>query len=138
MVCELKKVTENISLFEMKSDALEIVVTNFGGTILKILMPDNKGQKGDVVLGYDEIKEYQTRDAYLGALVGRVANRIRKGSFELNGKTISCPSTTGRTACTAGSKGFLKRCLMPKYRAIRLCSAICLATERKDIREICS
>ena len=48
MVCELKKVTENISLFEMKSDALEIVVTNFGGTILKILMPDNKGQKGDV------------------------------------------------------------------------------------------
>ena len=67
MVCELKKVTENISLFEMKSEALEIVVTNFGGTILKILMPDNKGQKGDVVLGYDEIKESQTGDAYWGA-----------------------------------------------------------------------
>ncbi|MFR6345117.1 MAG: aldose epimerase family protein [Christensenellales bacterium] len=109
MVCELKKVTENISLFEMKSDALEIVVTNFGGTILKILMPDNKGQKGDVVLGYDEIKEYQTRDAYLGALVGRVANRIRKGSFELNGKTYQLPINDGPNSLHGGIKGFSQK-----------------------------
>ena len=78
MIRELKKVDDHISLFEMKSNALEVLVTNFGGTIIRLLMPDKNGQKGDVVLGYDSIAEYQTKDAYLGALVGRTANRTRK------------------------------------------------------------
>ena len=87
MIRELKKVDDHISLFEMKSDALEVLVTNLGGTIIRLLMPDKNGQKGDVVLGYDSIAEYQAKDAYLGALVGRTANRTRKGTFSLNGKT---------------------------------------------------
>ena len=80
-VRELKKVDDHISLFEMKSDALEVLVTNLGGTIIRLLMPDKNGQKGDVVLGYDSIAEYQAKDAYLGALVGRTANRTRKGDL---------------------------------------------------------
>ena len=55
MIRELKKVDDHISLFEMKSNALEVLVTNFGGTIIRLLMPDKNGQKGDVVLGYDSI-----------------------------------------------------------------------------------
>ena len=50
-------------------------------------MKDKDGNIDDVVLGYDNFDDYQTKDAYLGALVGRTANRIGKGKFNLNGET---------------------------------------------------
>lgn len=109
MIREFEKVDDHISLFEMKSDALEILVSNFGGTIISLLMPDKNGQKGDVVLGYDSIKEYQTKDAYLGALVGRTANRIRKGAFSLHGKTYTLPLNDGPNSLHGGIQGFSQK-----------------------------
>ena len=109
MIRELKKVDDHISLFEMKSNALEVLVTNFGGTIIRLLMPDKNGQKGDVVLGYDSIAEYQTKDAYLGALVGRTANRTRKGTFSLNGKTYTLPLNDGPNSLHGGVHGFSQK-----------------------------
>ncbi len=109
MIRELKKVDDHISLFEMKSNALEVLVTNFGGTIIRLLMPDKNGQKGDVVLGYDSIAEYQTKDAYLGALVGRTANRTRKGTFSLNGKTYTLPLNDGPNSLHGGAHGFSQK-----------------------------
>ena len=109
MIRELKKVDDHISLFEMKSDSLEVLVTNFGGTIIRLLMPDKNGQKGDVVLGYDSIAEYQAKDAYLGALVGRTANRTRKGTFSLNGKTYTLPLNDGPNSLHGGIHGFSQK-----------------------------
>ena len=109
MIRELKKVDDHISLFEMKSNALEVLVTNFGGTIIRLLMPDKNGQKGDVVLGYDSIAEYQTKDAYLGALVGRTANRTCKGTFSLNGKTYTLPLNDGPNSLHGGVHGFSQK-----------------------------
>ena len=84
---KIEKVENNIDLITLKNDELEVVVSNYGCTLVKVLMKDQAGNVDDVVLGYDDFESYQTLDAYIGALVGRVANRIKKGTFELNGQT---------------------------------------------------
>ena len=78
----------NIENLSLKNEEMEVVVSTFGCTIIKMIVEDKNGVKGDVVLGYDDFNQYQTLDGYLGALVGRVANRIGKGTFELNGKAL--------------------------------------------------
>ena len=84
---KIEKVENDIDLITIKNDELEVVVSNYGCTLVKVLMKDQAGNVDDVVLGYDDFKSYQTLDAYIGALVGRVANRIKKGTFELNSPT---------------------------------------------------
>ena len=85
----------NIENLSLKNEEMEVVVSTFGCTIIKMIVEDKNGVKGDVVLGYDDFNQYQTLDAYLGALVGRVANRIGKGTFELNGETYHLPINNG-------------------------------------------
>ena len=92
---KIEKVENNIDLITLKNDELEVVVSNYGCTLVKVLMKDQAGNVDDVVLGYDDFKSYQTLDAYIGALVGRVANRIKKGTFELNSQTYHLPINNG-------------------------------------------
>jgi aldose 1-epimerase len=95
MIKVIEQLEEGIDLISMKNDELEVVVSNYGCTIIKVLMKDNQGHIDDVVLGYDDFHSYQTLDAYLGALVGRIANRIGKGEFELNGETYHLAINNG-------------------------------------------
>lgn len=95
-----------IDFLSMKNDELEVVVTNYGCTIVKVLMQDKNGEIGDVVLGYDNIESYQNLDAYLGALVGRVANRIKVGKFSLNGEEYTLAVNNGPNHLHGGIKGF--------------------------------
>lgn len=106
MITVIKKVNDCIDLIQMKNDYLEIVVSNYGCTIVKVLMKDKDGNIDDVVLGYDDFTDYQTKDAYLGALVGRTANRIGKGTFSLNGTTYTLPINNGPNCLHGGIKGF--------------------------------
>lgn len=106
MIEVIEKVNEDIDLIRMKNDDLEVVVSNYGCTIIKILMKDKDDNIDDVVLGYDNFSDYQTKDAYLGALVGRTANRIGKGTFTLNGKTYTLPINNGPNCLHGGIKGF--------------------------------
>lgn len=106
MISVISQIDEKIDLIEMKSDALEIVVSNYGCTIVKVLMKDKDGQVGDVVLGYDDFTSYQTSDGYLGALVGRVANRIKAGKFTLNQQEYTLAINNGPNHLHGGIKGF--------------------------------
>lgn len=90
----------------MYNNQLEIELTNYGCTILKFLAPDKFDKMGDVVLGYDSITEYQQQDGYLGAIVGRVANRIKKGKFILNGIEYSLAINNGPNHLHGGIEGF--------------------------------
>ena len=63
-------------------------ITDLGATLVSLLVPDAQGNVDDIVLGYDSPAEYLRGDAYLGATIGRTANRIRNGSFILNNKTV--------------------------------------------------
>lgn len=106
MIKVIERIDDQIDLIQMKNDDLEIVVSNYGCTIVKVLMQDKDGNIDDVVLGYDNFSDYQTKDAYLGALVGRTANRIGKGVFSLNGQTYHLPVNNGPNCLHGGIKGF--------------------------------
>ena len=83
-------------------------ISNYGAIITELHVPDRNGRLGDVVLGFDNLKQYLTNDYYLGATCGRVANRIAKGKFTLDGKKFSLATNNGPNALHGGRKGFDK------------------------------
>jgi aldose 1-epimerase len=84
-------------------------ILTYGATLQSLLVPDRRGRLADVVLGYADLAGYEKGGAFFGATVGRVANRIAKGSFVLDGKTYSLPSVNGRPAnLHGGVRGFDK------------------------------
>ena len=106
MIEVIKHIDDQIDLISMKNEQLEVVVSNYGCTIIKVIMADKNGHKDDVVLGYDDFTQYQTLDAYLGALVGRVANRIKAGKFSLNGQDYHLAVNNGPNHLHGGIKAF--------------------------------
>ena len=80
---------EKVSLFTLKSaHGLEARITNYGGRIVSLYVPNKQGGKTDVQLGYDDFASYEKEGSFYGALVGRYVGRISHGgSFTLNGKT---------------------------------------------------
>jgi len=81
---------------------------NYGGIILSIRVPDRKGTLADVVLGHETSEGYIPNPPFLGAVVGRYANRIANGKFTLDGKTYSLPQNDGPNTLHGGVKGFDK------------------------------
>ena len=80
---------KSTDLFRLtNTSGMEVCVTNYGGRIVSILVPDRKGIMRDVVLGFDNIAAYQKYSSNYGATIGRYANRIAKGHFVLDGDTI--------------------------------------------------
>jgi aldose 1-epimerase len=94
-----------INLYTLtNSHGLEIRAMNYGGIIVSILVPDRKGQFADVVLGHDTLEGYIPNPPYLGAIVGRYANRIANGTFTLDGKTYMLPKNDGPNTLHGGVK----------------------------------
>jgi aldose 1-epimerase len=85
---------------------MEAAITNYGGIVVQLRVPDRKGNLADVVLGYDELNGYIHDKAYLGALIGRYANRIEHGKFTLGGKVYTLPRNNGENTLHGGLKGF--------------------------------
>ncbi len=81
-------------------------VLDYGVTIRSVVVPDKNGRPTDVVLGYDTVEEYVAQDAYLGATVGRFANRIREGRFQLNGESYCLCINNGPNHLHGGLRGF--------------------------------
>ncbi|KAF3505373.1 hypothetical protein F2Q69_00044817 [Brassica cretica] len=73
---------------------------------MSLHFPDKNGKSGDIVLGYDSVKSYETDKVYFGATVGRVANRIGKAHFKLNGKEYKTVANDGKNTLHGGKKGF--------------------------------
>ncbi len=90
-------------------NGVEVSITNFGGAIRSIKAPDRNGVFADVVLGYDTLDEYVKNPRYLGALIGRYANRIARGKFSLNGVEYQLAQNNGANHLHGGNKGFDKR-----------------------------
>jgi aldose 1-epimerase len=97
------------SLYTFINDCgLELSITNYGGAITSIKVPDRYGNIGDVVLGYDTLAEYVKHPRFLGALIGRFANRIALGKFSLNGVDYQLAQNNGVNHLHGGIKGFHK------------------------------
>ena len=85
-----------------------VKISNYGGIITHLFFPDKNGKSGDIVLGYDSLKEYLKTTPYFGAIVGRYANRIAEGSFTLDGIKYQLAVNNGVNALHGGIKGFDK------------------------------
>lgn len=88
---------------------MQLKVLDYGCIIRRWLMESAKDEKVDLVLGFDTLSEYERDRSYVGALVGRFANRIAGGSFALDGKTWQLDRNEGRNHLHGGSAGFHKQ-----------------------------
>jgi aldose 1-epimerase len=98
-----------VSLYTLKnSKGMEARITNYGGILVSLLVPDKNGRVDDVVLGYDSLSNYIKSSPYFGCLVGRYGNRIAKGKFTLDGKEYTLAVNNGANTLHGGLKGFDK------------------------------
>jgi aldose 1-epimerase len=85
-----------VDVYILKDGAIEARVITFGGIVQSLKVPDKSGKSADVVLGFDTLDEYVNGNApHFGSTIGRYANRIAGGKFELGGKTFSTPLNDG-------------------------------------------
>ena len=83
-------------------------ISDYGGTVTSLSMPDRKGGFSDVVLGFKTLPEYEKQSPYFGCLIGRFGNRIAGGTFSLGGRTYHFPVNNGSNSLHGGMKGFDK------------------------------
>jgi aldose 1-epimerase len=88
---------------------LSLCAINFGGIVTALNVPDREGDTANVVLGLPDLHGYETRNPNMGTLVGRYANRIAGGRFELDGETFELPRNNGTNTLHGGPVGFGKR-----------------------------
>lgn len=86
-----------------------VQITNYGGIVQSLYVPDRRGRLGDVVLGFDSIPRYEKDSPYFGALIGRYGNRIAKGRFTLDGETHKLFVNNGPNSLHGGKVGFDKK-----------------------------
>ncbi len=95
-----------VDIFKLKNSKNMVVeIINFGGIIVSIQVPDKNESIDDVALGYRQLDNYINNDGYIGALIGRHANRIENAQFELNGKLYDLVKNDGRNHLHGGSVG---------------------------------
>jgi len=99
---------KSIGLYTLKNaNGLVTQITNFGGKIVSLWVPDNNGDLADIVLGYNTIEAYfNSGEEYFGALIGRYGNRIGNARFQLNGATYTLAANDGNNHLHGGIKGF--------------------------------
>ena len=102
-----RKDNQTVFLFNLINDhGVEIGCINYGCIITKIITPDKYGNFENVVIGYDTLNEYENDTYFLGAAIGRVAGRIKAGSFDLNGQTYTLAKNENNNHLHGGNKGF--------------------------------
>lgn len=99
---------KQVDLYFLKNkNNAEALVTNYGGRLVSLIVPDKNGKMTDVVLGFDSVQQYKSStEAYFGATIGRFGNRIAKGKFNLDGKSYSLFTNNGPNTLHGGKKGF--------------------------------
>jgi aldose 1-epimerase len=97
-----------VDLYTLADGKIEARIITYGGIVVSLRTPDRNGKLDDVVLGCDTAEQYEKQTAHFGGIVGRYANRIAHGSFQLDGHTYSIPKNDGDNALHGGIRGFDK------------------------------
>jgi len=96
-----------VEIYSLGDADLKVRITTFGARVVSIGAPDRNGARADVVLGYNNVAQYEAdKSTYFGAIVGRYGNRIAKGTFSVDGKTFHIPLNNGANALHGGPAGF--------------------------------
>jgi aldose 1-epimerase len=85
---------------------LTVKIINYGAIITSVETPDRNGKPGEITLGFDSLEPYLARHPYFGAICGRVANRIAKGRFTIDGVDYKLATNNGANHLHGGNKGF--------------------------------
>lgn len=95
------------ALYVLKNkNGAEACITNYGGRLVSVMVPDKKGRMTDVVLGYDNINQYVTTKGNYGAVIGRYGNRIGQAKFTLDETEYVLPVNNGDHCLHGGPKGY--------------------------------
>ena len=100
---------EKATLYTLtNANGLVVKLTNFGGTITSINIPDRSGKMGDIILGFNDVDGYLKNKSFFGSVIGRFGNRIDKGQFSLDGKKYQLTLNDGPNHLHGGTVGFDK------------------------------
>ena len=98
-----------VGLFTLTNqNGISVSITNYGGIVTRLSVPDRDGNLGDVVLGHDSLGDYLGGHPYFGAIVGRYGNRIAAGHFTLDGVEYKLATNNGDNHLHGGVRGFDK------------------------------
>lgn len=97
---------ETATLYTITNGTLTAAITDYGATLVKLLVPDSQGNPADVVLGFDNALLYSRSDTYFGGTIGRCANRIQGAQFPLNGKTFRLTPNDNGNNLHSGPDGY--------------------------------
>lgn len=106
----IDRIGRQMTLYTMTNRlGASVSVLDFGAHLTSIRVPDRKGEMADVCLGFDTLEEYDLKPSFLGAAVGRYANRIGGAKFTLNGKEYTLFPNDGKNTLHGGREGFDKK-----------------------------
>lgn len=98
-----------VDIYTLTNGGITAKITNYGGIVTELHVPDKAGKTADVVLGFDTLEGYLAGHPYFGTITGRYANRIAAGKFTLDGKTYTLAVNNGPNSLHGGLKGFDKQ-----------------------------
>jgi aldose 1-epimerase len=100
---------KEVYLFTLtNNNGVQVKISNYGATVTSWIVPDKKGEKSSIVLGFDSLAGYLARPPYFGATVGRYGNRIANGKFSIDGNGYTLATNNGKNHLHGGLKGFDK------------------------------
>jgi len=111
--CQLEK-NNNIFLYKLSNGNIEVAISNYGCTIVSINVPDLRGQKANIVAGFENFSDYAKDHPYLGCIVGRYANRIAFGKFKIEDTEYNLPVNNDKNHLHRGYNGFNKKVWKPE------------------------
>ena len=100
---------KEVFLYKLTNGQIELTISNYGGIIQSIWAPDRNGISENIVLGYPSLEDYKKDSNYIGALIGRYANRLANGSFSIGEKNYQLNFVNNGTTLHGGEIGFNKR-----------------------------
>jgi aldose 1-epimerase len=127
---------QSVDLYTLRNvHGVEVKITNYGGILVSLKVPDRNGKFDDVVLGFNDLDTYLKGHPYFGALIGRYGNRIAKGRFTLNGVEYKLAVNNGENTLHGGLKGFDKVVWTGKEMKTKAGPAVVLTYLSKDGEE---
>lgn len=97
---------QKASLYEISWGDIKAQITDYGATLVRLFVPDQKGDLADVLLGFDSVEGYDHHGAFFGATVGRNANRVGKGRFSIGGKVVQMPINDNSNNLHSGPESY--------------------------------
>lgn len=126
---------EEVYLYTLKNEFLEVEIINYGAVIRKISSPDREGKFENVVLNLPTIKDYEEKSPYFGAIIGRVAGRVKNGILKFDGNEYQLNKNSGKNTLHGGIENFGKKVWEGEEFSEKDCQGVRLTLKSPDMEE---